>query len=883
MLELKNIKKSYVLDKNNNVPVLHDLSLTFEDSGFAAILGPSGCGKTTMLNIIGGLDRYDSGDLIVDDKSTKDYKDVDWDTYRNRKIGIVFQNYNLIPHLTVLSNVELALTLSGSSVKFRKKKAKEALTKVGLGDMINKRPNQLSGGQMQRVAIARAIVNDPKIILADEPTGALDSKTSVQVMDILKELSKNRLVIIVTHNEELANKYATRIIRMKDGVIIGDENVPQNELVQENKNLDSTIDMDANDLTMVDTSFSDQVNDELHKQKRMKKKSSMSFQTALNISAHNIMTKKGRTILTSIASSFGIIGVALVLSLSNGFSNYVHRAERESLSQFPISIERNAVTEDFLEGNKIELEEFPDSNSIIIQKPAQTTMHINDINEEYIQYIQGIDKSLVSSVKYNYSIEMNAVTLDASNTPVTISTSSNSVLSSITGSSGYWSELTGDENFIRSQYDIIGQYPQNSNELLISVDRYNRISYYTMKALGYDVNMAAGESQKTFTFDDIINKKFKIFSSDDLYVKQDGSDNYTGRFLKSDANFSRMNILMNNLAKHAVSSPETIFQSSDFKELMGMFEENESTRNLTYYTKKSGDSLRALYEDDTKGETLKIVGILRPKDTTAVDLMSYGIYYPQSLTQKVLNMNKDSELTKEIKNHCYLHVDSSSLANTSIKCISSLNTLKEIDMSDYYNQRLATATDTNITSITIYPKSFKEKSKILTYLDNYNDQNPDGKIIYTDLSSVLISSIGTMINIISIVLICFAAIALVTSSVMMAIIMYTSVIERTKEIGVLRSIGARKKDVSRLFQAETVIIGFISGLIGIIMTYILCLPVNAIINSIYPEANIGTIAFLNPLHAVILILVSVLLTLTSGFIPARIASKKDPVICLRTE
>jgi len=883
MLELKNIKKSYILDKNNSIPVLHDLSLTFNDYGFAAILGPSGCGKTTMLNIIGGLDRYDSGDLIVDNKSTKDYKDVDWDTYRNRKIGIVFQNYNLIPHLTVLSNVELALTLSGSSVKFRKKKAKEALNKVGLGDMINKRPNQLSGGQMQRVAIARAIVNDPKIILADEPTGALDSKTSIQVMDILKELSKTRLVIIVTHNEELANKYATRIIRMKDGVIIGDENIPQNELVQETKNLDSTIDMDANDLTMVDTSFSDQVNDELHKQKRMKKKSSMSFQTALNISAHNIMTKKGRTILTSIASSFGIIGVALVLSLSNGFSNYVHRAERESLSQFPISIERSAVTEDFLEGNKIELEEFPDSNSIIIQKPAQTTMHINDINEEYIQYIQGIDKSLVSSVKYNYSIEMNAVTLDASNTPVTISTSSNSVLSSITGSSGYWSELTGDENFIRSQYDIIGNYPQNSNELLISVDKYNRISYYTMKALGYDINMAAGENQKTFTFDDIINKKFKIFSSDDLYVKQDGSDNYTGRFLKSDANFSRMSILMNNLAKLATSSPETIFQSSAFKELMGMFEENESTRNLTYYTKKSGDSLRELFEDDTKGETLKIVGILRPKDTTAVDLMSYGIYYPQSLTQKVLNMNKDSELTKEIKNHCYLNIDSSSLSNSSIKCISSLNTLKEIDMSDYYNQRLATSTDTNITSITIYPKSFKEKSKILTYLDNYNDQNPDGKIIYTDLSSVLISSIGTMINIISIVLICFAAIALVTSSVMMAIIMYTSVIERTKEIGVLRSIGARKKDVSRLFQAETVIIGFISGLIGIIMTYILCFPVNAIINSIYPEANIGSIAFLNPLHAVILILVSVLLTLASGFIPARIASKKDPVICLRTE
>lgn len=458
MLELKNIKKVYQTDKTQKVEVFNDLNITFDDCGFTAILGPSGCGKTTMLNIIGGLDRYTDGDLIVDGVSTKKFNQSDWDTYRNRRIGTVFQSYNLIPHLSLLSNVELAMTLSGSSQRYRKKKSIEALRLVGLEKLINKKPNQLSGGQMQRVAIARAIVNEPKIILADEPTGALDSKTSIQVMNILKDLSKDHLIVIVTHNEELANQYATRIIKMVDGEITSDKRVEKNEIVEnkENVNINTTIDLNSADLTLVDTSFADKVNDNLMKTKeikRKKKKSSMSFFTALNISLHNILTKKGRTALTSIASSFGIIGVAMVLSLSNGFGNYVERTERESLSQFPISIERTSITDTLTSqmNSGKDLEQYPDSSDIIVQKPTSSLVKLNDINQEYIEYINNVDKSLVSSIKYNYSISMNPLTQDSNGNIKMLSTGSSSLVNSLMGGSGYWSELVGDKDYMLSQ------------------------------------------------------------------------------------------------------------------------------------------------------------------------------------------------------------------------------------------------------------------------------------------------------------------------------------------------------------------------------------------------------------------------------------------------
>lgn len=885
MLKFQNVKKTYYLDKNNSVVVFNDLNLTLDDTGFTAILGPSGCGKTTMLNIIGGLDRYDSGDLFVDGVSTKKFKDSDWDTYRNRKIGTVFQSYNLIPHLSLLANVELAMTLSGASLKYRKKKSIKALKRVGLGDMINKKPNQLSGGQMQRVAIARAIVNEPSIILADEPTGALDSKTSIQVMDILKELSKDRLVIIVTHNEELANAYATRIIKMVDGEIIDDKRVSKNEISKKKeKDLDTTIDLDHGDLTLVDSSFAEKVNNEINKKKKLKKNSSMSFTTALNISSHNIMTKKGRTILTSVASSFGIIGVALVLSLTNGFGNYVDRAERESLSQFPIAVERTSVTETLMSNpheKEKELEAYPSSTDIIVQKPVSTTVHINDINKDYIDYVAAIDPNLVSSVKFNYSVAMNPITLDESGNAIVLSTSSTSILGTITGSSGYWNELTGSEDFIRSQYDIIGKFPSNSDELLISVDKYNRVSYNTMKALGYDLSMDASVTSKKFSFEDIMKKDFKVYSYDDLYVKKNDSNVHEGYFLKSDADVSKLIIIFNKLSLLTdQDTPEAFKQISELlDQARSMFNSEKEERPLDYFTRIDGDELKSLFSDTSKGRTLKVVGIMRPKDTTQIDLMGYGIYYTPELTSEILKLNKDTAIGKEIKSHCYIK----DIGIMNPTYISSIEKNSVIDINTYLNQRLSTGTDQSITSITIYPKSFKEKSKIISYLDRYNELCPDNEVKYTDLSSMLISSIGDMINIISIVLICFAAIALVTSSVMMSIIMYTSVLERTKEIGILRAIGARKKDVSRLFRAETVIIGAISGIIGIIVTYILCIPINKILSSIYPTANIGSIAFLHPLHALLLVLISMFLTFLSGLIPARIASKKDAVVCLRSE
>ncbi len=890
MLELKNIKKVYQTDKTQKVEVFNDLNITFDDCGFTAILGPSGCGKTTMLNIIGGLDRYTDGDLIVDGVSTKKFNQSDWDTYRNRRIGTVFQSYNLIPHLSLLSNVELAMTLSGSSQRYRKKKSIEALRLVGLEKLINKKPNQLSGGQMQRVAIARAIVNEPKIILADEPTGALDSKTSIQVMNILKDLSKDHLIVIVTHNEELANQYATRIIKMVDGEITSDKRVEKNEIVEnkENVNINTTIDLNSADLTLVDTSFADKVNDNLMKTKeikRKKKKSSMSFFTALNISLHNILTKKGRTALTSIASSFGIIGVAMVLSLSNGFGNYVERTERESLSQFPISIERTSITDTLTSqmNSGKDLEQYPDSSDIIVQKPTSSLVKLNDINQEYIEYINNVDKSLVSSIKYNYSISMNPLTQDSNGNIKMLSTGSSSLVNSLMGGSGYWSELVGDKDYMLSQYDIIGKYPENSNELLISVDKYNRVSYNTMKALGYDLDMGQNDTSKKFSFDEIINKEFKIYSNDDLFEEEVNGQDFEGRFLKPDADFFELSVIANKILTLSSKPEENAKENESLMlKFLAKFDLQSSTKTLNYYKLKSTEALNELYKTEAK-KTLKIVGIIRPKSTTMVDLLGYGVYYTPELTQEILNLNNETKLTNEVRHHCFISKNESTGNQFELTCLSSLNSFKTLDITEYFNERLSTGTDKSVTSITIYPKSFKEKSKLIKYLDDYNKIHPENEVTYSDLSTMLISSIENMINIISIVLICFAAVALITSSVMMSIIMYTSVIERTKEIGILRAIGARKKDVSRLFQAETVIIGAISGLIGIIVTYILCIPINAILNSIYSEISLGSIAFLNPLHALLLIVISILLTLLAGLIPSRVAAKKDPVICLRCE
>lgn len=885
MLELRAITKSYILDKNCDLPVLKGIDLVLDNQEFVSILGPSGCGKTTLLNILGGLDRYTSGDIIVDGVSTKDFSDKDWDNYRNRRIGIVFQNYNLIPHLTVLSNVELAMTLSGVTNKYRKKKAIEALKSVGLGEVINKHPNQLSGGQMQRVAIARAIVNNPGIILADEPTGALDSKTSLQIMDILRELSKTRLVIMVTHNEEIATSYSTRILRMLDGVIIADEKIPQKGNIEVKKiDKDSTIDSAAPDLTLIDNSFSSQLQEELSRskgQKKKKEKTAMSFGTALNISSHNLLTKKGRTTLTSIAGSFGIIGIALILAMSNGFKHYVRRMETETLSQFPISVEKYGLPSGSSASKPtIDQPAYPDSDEIIIEKPTQNILHVNTISNEYIEHLNNMDPAYVNSIQYNYSVQMNAVTLDSSGNPINLNTAPNSLVSSLMSSS-YWSELPGSEEFIRSQYDIIGEYPRSENELLISVDKYNRVSYNTMAALGFDTNFSATESSKTISFEELLDKTYKVFSNDDIYEEATGTTE-SGYFLKEDASPGRIAQLLSILSER-YSSGENIDQllaDKDFIELTSQFKTTPETKTLKYYNKKSGDKLLDIFKDSAKGEEVKIVGILRPKATTSVDLLGYGVYYTSGLVQQTLKTNANTALATELKNHCLASLNGGTL---NIKYFSAIGSNSATDLSGYMAERLAAATDKDITSITIFPKGFAEKTEVLKYLDKFNSDHLNNKVVYTDLAAVLTDSVGTMIDIISIVLICFAAISLVVSSVMIGIITYVSVIERTKEIGILRSIGARKKDVSRLFQAETVIVGLISGLFGVIVTYILSLPINLILNNVFPDVQIGNIANLDPFAALALILISVVLTFIAGFIPARMASKKDPVVCLRTE
>lgn len=885
MLELRDITKSYILDKDNDLPVLKGINLVFENQEFVSVLGPSGCGKTTMLNILGGLDRYTSGDIIVDGISTKSYSDKDWDNYRNRRIGIVFQNYNLIPHLTVLGNVELAMTLSGVSNRYRRRKAIEALESVGLGDVVNKHPNQLSGGQMQRVAIARAIVNNPGIILADEPTGALDSKTSTQIMDILKELSKTRLVIMVTHNEDLATSYSTRILRMIDGVIFADEKFPENTpTVSKNIDKNSTIDSAAPDLTLIDNSFSTQIQDELNRskgRKGKKEKTAMSFSTALNISSRNLLTKKGRTTLTSIAGSFGIIGIALILAMSNGFKHYVRRMETETLSQFPISVEKYGLPSGSTPSKpSVEYPAYPDSGDIIVEKPTQTVLHVNTISNEYIDYLNAMDTSYINSIQYNYSVQMNAVTLDASGNAINLTTTPQSLVSSLVSSS-YWSELPGSEEFILSQYDVIGNYPKNENELLISVDKYNRVSYSTMTALGFNTDFGTTESSKTISFDDIIDKTYKVFSNDEIYDEKEGSTE-TGYYLKEDASPSRIAQLLSILSERYSTGEgtENLPTDPEFLELTSQFKTTPETKTLHYFTKKAGSDLLSLFKDSSKGKEVKVVGVLRPKATTIVDLLGYGVYYTSGLVQETLKANESTALARELRNHCLASIDNSML---SIKYFSAIDSTNPTDLSGYMTERLTAATDKDITSITIFPKGFAEKTQVLKYLDQFNDSHKDNKVVYTDLAAVLTDSVGTMIDIISIVLICFAAISLVVSSVMIGIITYVSVIERTKEIGILRSIGARKKDVSRLFQAETVIIGLISGLFGVLVTYILSLPINLILNSIFPEVQIGNIASLDPIAALALILISVLLTFIAGFIPARIASKKDPVICLRAE
>lgn len=781
MLRLINIKKDYVLSDSDVVHALKGISLDFRPNEFVSILGPSGCGKTTLMNIVGGLDKYTDGDLVIDGKTTKDFSDFEWDNYRNKKIGFIFQSYNLIPHQTVLGNVELALTLSGISPEERKKRAKEALEKVGLHDQMNKKPNQLSGGQMQRVAIARALVNSPDILLADEPTGALDTNTSEQIMELIREVAGDKLVIMVTHNPALAEAYSTRIVKMLDGEILSDSNPYAAE-----ENAETA------------QAKSEKITDK--KTKKERNKTSMSFLTALSLSLKNLFTKKGRTILTAIAGSIGIIGISLILAISNGMNSYIDKLTTDTLSGNPITITSSAF--DFEAamnsmGSTINLEKFPQAEKIFINKirDKNSLMIKNKITEDYVAYLkENISGDLYNDILYKTGQEINAFTVSPE--------SGETIKLSDTAS---W-QMLADDLFLNTQYDVIkGSLPKNKNELLLVVDEYNRLNDSELIALG----LLSGQSEEeSLDFDKVIGKTYIIMPSSGAYAK-------TGN------RFS------------ALSAAEI----------------------------DAGDGINAT-----------IVGIARINKDTDMGILEMGLGYTKSLYNELLNINKDSEIVKWMLEN----PDINPLTGTAFIDTSFMT--KEETKEEYLRKFGGISTPN---SISIYAKDFDAKKEIKGLLSAYNEgKSEEESITYTDMSEVMGDMLSSMVDVISYILIAFTAISLVVSCVMIGIITYISVIERTKEIGILRAIGARKKDITRVFNAETFIIGLFAGLIGIIVTLILTIPINAIIAAL---TGVNGIASLNALHALIMIAVSIVLTVISGLLPAFKASKKDPVLALRTE
>ena len=769
MLKLKNIKKTYLLP-NFEVRALDDVTVSFRQNEFVSVLGPSGSGKTTLLNIVGGLDKYTSGDLIINGKSTKTFKERDWDVYRNHRIGFVFQSYNLIPHQTVLSNVELALIIAGLSKEERIKKAKDALDRVGLSDQYYKKPNQLSGGQSQRVAIARALVNDPEILLADEPTGALDSKTSVQIMQLIQKISKDRLVIMVTHNSTIAETFSDRIVRLVDGRVVEDSRPVQPQ-----------------ELIVID--------------KLINKKTSMSYLTAIKTSFKNLLTKKGRTLLTSFAGSIGIIGIALVLSISSGMTEYTNNLQSDSLAGFPITINSIVETDSFGPpagtpfGDPIE-NEFPDGDTLYAyDSDASRSVHINTIDQTFMDYLAEMDTSYYNSISYSRSIALNIVDqTDAGNYVKVTTKASNGFF----GSTNYFSELPDNPDFIMTQYDLLsGTYPNDFHDIVLVVDSQNRLDLDLLNALGIAVN-------ETYDFNDFIGKSFKVVQNNDFY-QQIGS----------------------------------IYVPSNDYELMYL----------------SNNSI-----------TISITGILRVKEDASSELLDEGIGYLTSLTDELLRLAKSSDVVVD------------QIQNPDINVLSGQPFNEQVT----YQQVMRTiGGDDSPTGVQIYPKSFEDKDLIKAYLDLYNDgKTEEQAIVYTDLAEQISSTISSLINTITIILTAFAGISLVVSSVMIGIITYVSVVERTKEIGIMRSLGARKKDISRIFNAETLLIGLASGIFGVIIAQGLNIPINLIIERLIDVPNFSNLLITN---AVGLIVLSTVLTLIAGLIPSGIAARKDPVVALRTE
>jgi len=765
MLELKNITKKYEVGTFKQT-ALDGVSVMFRSKEFVSIVGPSGSGKTTLLNMVGGLDRYDNGDLLIDNKSTLHFKDQDWDSYRNHTVGFIFQNYNLITHISVLENVEVGLTLSGLSQDERKKRALEVLTKVGLEAHINKRPNQLSGGQQQRVAIARALANNPDIILADEPTGAIDTETSNQIMGLIKEIAQDKLVILVTHDESIAREYSDRLITLRDGKIVEDSH-PYN--VEQDKTTHLSL-----------------------------KKTYMTFKQALKLSFNNLRTKKIRTLITAFAGSIGIIGIALVISLANGLNIEVDNLERSTLAELPIQVDPVPIDVDSIQRGRPSdeddidntYEKFPELAQIF---PYSVTLpedlKINNITNDYVDYVYELDDDLFYEISVRRSVRFKVIKQFDDNQTVSL----NMV------NAGFKQIISKNDTF-EGSYDLLeGTYPSNQNELLLVVDEYNRLDVDILNALGLDGDVEA------YNFDDFIGMTFKVILIDDYYELDDSTNRY-----------------------------------------------------------KTVDDLNGLYESSV-GIPITITGIARSKDEALFTILDEGIKYHPDLLETYLNHAKNSDIGEAQVN-----------SNVSVFTGLAIDEATKIDLLS----RLGV--DDTPRQVRIYPKDFESKEEITKYLDLYNvGLSEEETIQYTDLAAVVTELTGDLINGVSYVLIAFSAISLIVSSIMIGIITYVSVLERTKEIGILRSLGARKRDISRVFNAETTIIGFVAGSLGVFLAYLLTFPINFIIGK-YAE-ELDNIAKL-PLYAIFgLVTISIILTFIAGLIPSSIASRKNPVDALRVD
>lgn len=882
MLELKNIVKDYSTG-GETVHALKGIDIKFRDNEFVSILGPSGCGKTTTLNIIGGLDKFTSGDLVINGRSTKDYSDRDWDSYRNHSVGFVFQSYNLIPHQTVLSNVELALTLSGVSKSERRQRAVEALEKVGLGDQLKKRPSQMSGGQMQRVAIARALVNDPEILLADEPTGALDTETSTQIMNILKEISKDKLIIMVTHNPEIAETYSNRIVRLIDGKITDDTDPYDGVYSPDNKTDDAA----------------------------KTKKTTMSFGTALSLSRNNLMTKKGRTVLTSFAGSIGIIGIALILSISNGIQLYINRVQEDTLSSYPLMIQREtADMSSIIESMSSKNDEMTDhpldkiySNNIMnnMMNTMIDKVQTNNLTD-FMNFLNDSSNGLgeyISSIGYTYDVPLYIYKRDTEDGAVRINPSAmfegmyggsgamemmdSSMAAQMSRMSGMdvWSEMLDNDTLLDSQYDIIaGEWSDSYDEVMLIVNENNEITDFALYSLGIlDLNeipeimenAMKGEveekEQTSYTYEELLDLTFSLVLPTDYYRYDEEHDRW-----------------------------------------------DDMTEDEDY-----------MKEVVANAPEIKIAGIIRPNEEAVATAIPGSIGYTHELSEYVVNAINDSEIVKAQKEHEDIDVF------TGIPFSTGEEELKEYTMDDIteyvkqlpeeyqaqmeqysafmtedqmiemfsqmmeepttdatYDENISklcvTSLDTPV-SVSIYAATFEDKDKITEAIAEYNTRaenegREDDVINYTDYVGLLMSSVTTIVNAISYVLIAFVSISLIVSSIMIGIITYISVLERTKEIGILRSIGASKRDISRVFNAETIIIGFTSGALGIIVTLLLNIPINIIIEDL---TDIAGISQLPMTAAAVLVLISIFLTFIGGLIPSKLAAKKDPVIALRSE